>query len=485
MSEKLKQIIEDLDRNSLNQYVYNLLIHYPNEQQLFIRKYDNKAKNDLLHDEYSSFLYVLNNSFDAEEFVRCQYEYWDDTDPLGSFIIDLEQEMTETIDNITKKSFFNDAAELIAKELTSCAEYDIETNIESSDEYGGISAVDCDVSNNTVPQQIFKHAVKTLSGFYEKLSPEEKRKIVIFLTKYGENHDIRRYHATIAKNLPDEKLNEQIISQKTEQLRDAITVNDYDTIESIFYEIKDILLHTPGKKEIFNKFIQEFRTTPPACEELLERAQEQNDLNEQKNLLEYLINIYQKDEDNKFRVSDKLTDLLRVNIKLNLIDESKKVFLQLVRNCNHIDWDAAQYLKDHCPKSREEIKIALRNIVYRPEPFYTSYTSSKIRFHLLFEEFDKAFEILKSHSEYIADFGHSMPTSYYNELNAVLLQDFVKIAGGDTGLQNYTKAINRLDAVLNRQDPAVQQLIKEKVSYVKDIYKRRRILLEELHKRGY
>ena len=484
MSEKLKQIIEDLDRKSLNQYVYNLLIHYPNEQQLFIRKYDNKAKNDLLHDEYSSFLYVLNNSFDAEEFVRCQYEYWDDTDPLGSFIIDLEQEMTETIDNITKKSFFNDAAELIAKELTSCAEYDIETNIESSDEYGGISAVDCDVSNNTVPQQIFKHAVKTLSGFYEKLSPEEKRKIVIFLTKYGENHDIRHYHATIAKNLPDEKLNEQIISQKTEQLRNAITVNDYDAIESIFYEIKDILLHTPGKKEIFNKFVQEFRTTPPACEELLARAQAKNDLKEQKSLLEYLINIYQKIENYHHRINDKLTSLLKVNIKLNLVNESKAIFLQLVR-CNHIDWDAAQYLKDHCPKSREEIKEALRKVIYRPEPFYASYTPSKIRFHLLFEEFDKAFEILKTHSEYIADFGHSMPTSYYNELNAVLLQDFVKIAGGATGLENYTRAINCLGALLNKQTPAVQQLIKEKVSYVKETYKRRRILLEELYKRGY
>lgn len=52
MSEKLKQIIEDLDRSSLNQYVYDLLMHLPDEQKLFIRKYDNKAKNDLLHDEY-------------------------------------------------------------------------------------------------------------------------------------------------------------------------------------------------------------------------------------------------------------------------------------------------------------------------------------------------------------------------------------------------------------------------------------------------
>ena len=78
-----------------------------------------------------------------------------------------------------------------------------------------------------------------------------------------------------------------------------------------------------------------------------------------------------------------------------------------------------------------------------------------------------------------------MPASYYNELNAVLLQDFVKIAGGTTGLQNYTRAINCLDALLNRQTPVVQQLIKEKVSYVKYTYKRRRILLEELHKRGY
>ena len=485
MSEKLKQIIEDLDRSSLNQYVYDLLMHLPDEQKLFIRKYDNKAKNDLLHDEYSSFLHVLNNSFDAEEFVRCQYEYWDDTDALGSFIINLEQEMTETVGNITKKSFFDDAAELIAKELTSCAEYDLETDIESSDEYGGISASDCDVGNDTIPEEIFEHAVKTLSGFYKKLSPKEKSKIVIFLTKYGEAHGIRHYHSTIAKNLPDEKLSEQIISQKKEQLRHAITVNDYDAVESIFYEIKDILVHTPGKEEIFNKFVQEFRTTPPASEELLNRAQTKNDLKEQKSLLEYLINIYQKVEDYHYRINDKLTSLLKVNIKLNLAYESKAIFLQLVKFYNSIDWDAAQYLKDHCPKSREEIKEALRNIVYRPEPFYANYTPSKIRFHLLFEEFDKAFAILKTHSEYIADFGHRMPASYYNELNAVLLQDFVKIAGGTTGLQNYTRAINCLDALLNRQTPVVQQLIKEKVSYVKYTYKRRRILLEELHKRGY
>ena len=46
MSEKLKQIIEDLDRSSLNQYVYDLLMHLPDEQKLFIRKYDNKAKSE-------------------------------------------------------------------------------------------------------------------------------------------------------------------------------------------------------------------------------------------------------------------------------------------------------------------------------------------------------------------------------------------------------------------------------------------------------
>ena len=485
MSEKLKQIIEDLNRSSLNQYVYNLLMHLPDKQKLFIRKYDNKAKSDLLHDEYSSFLHVLNNSFDAKEFVRCQYEYWDDTNALGRFINILQEEMSENVDNIIKKSFFDDAAELIAKELTSCAEYDIESDIESSDEYGGISASDCDVNSDTVPEEMFEHAVKTLSGFYEKLSSKEKSKIVTFLTKYGEEHDIRHYHATIAKTLPDEQLSKQTLSQKKEQLRNAIAINDYETIDSVFYEIKDILTHIPGKEENFNKFVQEFRTIPPACEELLNKAQANNDLKEQKSLLEYLISIYQKVENYHHRISDRLISLLKVNIKLNLVNESKATFLQLAKDYNSIDWDAAQYLKSHCPEAQKEIKEALRNVVYRPEPFYANYTPSKIRFHLLFEEFDKALELLKSHSEYIAEFGQSIPSAYYNELNTVLLQDFVKFAGGDTGLQNYTTAINRLDAVLNRQDPAVQQLIKEKVDYVKNNYKRRRILLEELHKRGY
>ena len=82
---ELRSIIDNLDHKALKDFVEKTLNKNPKLKTEFINKFKNQSDIDILKNLMSELNNALS-SLDSAEYLRCSYEYWDDTDPLGDLI---------------------------------------------------------------------------------------------------------------------------------------------------------------------------------------------------------------------------------------------------------------------------------------------------------------------------------------------------------------------------------------------------------------
>lgn len=131
---ELRSIIDNLDHKALKDFIEKTLNKNAKLRAEFINKFKNQSDIDILKNLMSELDNALF-SLDSAEYLRCSYEYWDDTDPLGDLIRrskNIIQKAEETLikqENITSlNDFLHQAVARVKKfdinELIADCEYD-------------------------------------------------------------------------------------------------------------------------------------------------------------------------------------------------------------------------------------------------------------------------------------------------------------------------------------------------------------------------
>ena len=483
MSQSIEDIVTMLNRDTLNKYVIEQLNKNKLEKEAFIKRFAQTSTKDLINKELNSFSSILYNKLDTQEYVRCLYEYWDDTDPFGSFINSLEHTLAASFNLLKEKKYYHEIVEFIKAALSECEKYDMARAIENADNFGGICAADYDINNDAIPQNLFKPIVNRIAEIYNNLTKDDQKDILNFLKDYGEKHNIYESAELLAEKIPDRTFYQKSLDSFIGTLRNAISNNEYYLINYYVNNIHDLLWNKDDTSAL-DSFMEEFKHTIPVIEIKLNQARTTN--SQRKELLEELISLKENNEYYK-DLSSNLIELMNVNIDLDLPHEVSKIFTRLCDEYKCINKKAAFYLKKkdraYINEMQEIIHKNASKEIYYPYECYSE-NLNLIEFHLLYDEYDKAFDLISQSASLLIKYSSQLPDSFYTPTTDKLIYFAKANATGPTDYQNYVNAVSCLNSI-DTSTPENRLKIKDAVNYIRATVKRRKLLMELLDESGF
>lgn len=121
---ELRSIIDNLDHKALKDFVEKTLNKNPKLKTEFINKFKNQSDIDILKNLMSELNNALS-SLDSAEYLRCSYEYWDDTDPLGDLIRRSKNIIQKAEETLIKQENFTSLNDFLHQATARIRKFDI------------------------------------------------------------------------------------------------------------------------------------------------------------------------------------------------------------------------------------------------------------------------------------------------------------------------------------------------------------------------
>ena len=121
---ELRSIIDNLDHKALKDFVEKTLNKNPKLKTEFINKFKNQSDIDILKNLMSKLDDTLS-SLDSAEYLRCSYEYWDDTDPLSDLIRRSRNIIQKAEETLIKQENFTSLNDFLHQAVARIKKFDI------------------------------------------------------------------------------------------------------------------------------------------------------------------------------------------------------------------------------------------------------------------------------------------------------------------------------------------------------------------------